>query len=177
VTRFSREYGEKLATAQAAARRAKVESESRPQVVSAQRKPAAVTSYIGEPPPGTAAPSGQTRKHGNIPTDGFGSKREARRAAVLMQREARGEIRNLRCQVKYILIPAQRINGELVERACTYTADFVYEQYLPPPEPIKGNTFWRWQTVVEDTKGFPNDRWPIKRKLMLFVHNIRVKEV
>ena len=155
MTRFSRSYGEKLATAQAAARRAKVDLESRPPVA-AKRKPAAVTSLTGEPPGAVA--SGSDRKYGNVPTDGFRSKKEARRAAALMHLEACGAISDLRCQVKYLLIPKQE-----GERECTYTADFVYVQ--------------DGATVVEDVKGFPNDRWPIKRKLMLFVHGIRVKEV
>ena len=55
-------------------------------------------------------------------------------------------------------------NGELIERACTYIADFVYFDE-------KGNL------VVEDTKGMRTDTYIIKRKLMLHVHGIRIHEV
>ena len=33
------------------------------------------------------------------------------------------------------------------------------------------------ETIVEDFKGQPNDRWPIKKALMAFVHGIYVREV
>lgn len=109
---------------------------------------------------GIAPPSS---KFGNVKTDGFDSKREARRAAELRLLERSGAISNLRFQVQYVLIPAQYEGGKCVERACTYEADFVYHK--------------DGETIVEDAKGFPNDRWPIKRKLMLFVHRVRVREV
>jgi len=158
MTRFSRAYAAVLAEQQAVRKRSEVELKSRPQEF-AKRKPATV------PPTGDAPGAvASRRKYGNTPTDGFGSKKEARRAAFLMQLEANGLISNLRCQVEYLLIPRQLIAGKVVERACTYTADFVY---------LDGDN----QVVVEDVKGFPNDRWPIKRKLMLFVHGIRVMEV
>ncbi len=101
-------------------------------------------------------------KYGNVPTAGSASKRESRRAAELRLLERAGKIRNLREQVKFVLIPAQYINGKCVERACTYTADFVYEEGP------------RWDTICEDSKGYPNDRWAMKRKLMLQVHGFRV---
>lgn len=102
-------------------------------------------------------------KYRNEKTDGYDSRREAKRAADLRMLQAGGYISELREQVPFLLIPAQYIDGKCVERACTYTADFVYKQ--------------DGATVVEDAKGYPNDRWPIKRKLMLFVHGVRVVEV
>ena len=72
--------------------------------------------------------------------------------------ERAGKISNLQRQVKYELIPKQ--DGE---RACTYVADFVY---------IDANG----ETVVEDTKGVRTDAYKIKRKLMLWVHQIKIKE-
>ena len=76
-------------------------------------------------------------------------------------------IRGLREQVKYTLIPRQyNEQGVVIERECTYTADFVYEEWS-----ANG-----WRTIVEDVKGYPNDRWSIKRKLMLFVHGHKVRE-
>ena len=75
-----------------------------------------------------------------------------------------GIIHNLREQVKYVLIPTQRDNsGKLLEKECSYYADFVYEK--------DGNT------IVEDTKGVRTKEYIIKRKLMLWVHGIRVREV
>lgn len=103
-------------------------------------------------------------KFGNVKVDGYDSKRERDRCTVLRLMQEAGAISNLREKVVYILIPAQYVDGKCVERACTYTADFVYED--------AGG-----RTVVEDVKGYPNDRWPIKRKLMLHIHGIRVQEV
>ena len=72
--------------------------------------------------------------------------------------ERAGKISDLKRQVKYELIPKQK-----GERACTYLADFVYKD-------SDGNT------VVEDTKGVKTDAYRIKKKLMLLVHGIRIKE-
>lgn len=69
-----------------------------------------------------------------------------------------GKLSDLKRQVKYELIPKQ-----VWERACTYVADFVYID-------SDGNT------VVEDTKGVRTDAYRIKKKLMLWVHGIRIKE-
>jgi hypothetical protein len=65
--------------------------------------------------------------------------------------------------VKFELIPSQRIGGKVAERACSYVADFVYMQ--------------DGKKVVEDTKGFKTADYIIKRKLMLWVHGIQVKEI
>lgn len=93
----------------------------------------------------------------------FDSQREAYRWRELALPFGAGQITDLQRQVKYELIPAQKINGKVVERACTYIADFVYKE--------NGNT------VVEDTKGFKTKDYIIKRKLMLWVHGIRIVEV
>jgi len=85
-----------------------------------------------------------------------------------------GAIRNLREQVPFVLIPAQRNPlepHEVVERACHYVADFVYDEDLKPPCGAK-----HWATVVEDCKGMRTPEYIIKRKLMLHVHGIRVRE-
>ena len=76
-----------------------------------------------------------------------------------------GEITDLDTQVPFELIPAQRdpVTKKVVERACNYVADFTY-----------------WQNgkfVVEDTKGFKTPDYIIKRKLMLQVHGIRIREI
>ena len=102
-------------------------------------------------------------KFRNVPTviDGitFHSKREGARYKALKLLESAGRIQNLRLQVKYRC----EVNGILV---CTYTADFVYEEI----------TRGGWVDVVEDVKGFANDRWPMKKKLMRACYGIEIRE-
>ena len=88
----------------------------------------------------------------------FDSVKEYQRWGELNILQRAGVISKLRRQVKYELIPKQ--DGE---RACHYIADFVYVN-------DKG------ETVVEDVKGFKTDVFRLKKKLMLWVHGIRVKE-
>ena len=99
----------------------------------------------------------------------FQSKKEYQRWVELCILEQGSLISDLRRQVKYVLIPSQRIDGKVVERECSYYADFVY----------KDNE--TGETVVEDVKGYKGggayNLFKIKRKLMLYVHHIRVIEV
>ena len=70
------------------------------------------------------------RKYANIPTtvDGvrFDSRAEANRWASLRLLERAGEIKELRRQVRYELVPRQNRPSGGVERAKSYIADFVY---------------------------------------------------
>lgn len=95
----------------------------------------------------------------------FDSKKEASRYKELLLLEKAGAIKDLRMQVKFTLIPAQRdeATGKVVERECSYKADFVYSE---------GD-----KTVVEDVKGFRTKEYIIKRKLMLWRYGIRIREV
>ena len=93
----------------------------------------------------------------------FDSLKEARRYKELILLEQTGHISDLELQKEYELIPSQRINGRVVERAVKYRADFVYKE--------------NGKTVVEDTKGVRTKEYIIKRKLMLYVHGIRIKEI
>lgn len=104
----------------------------------------------------------------------FDSRKEYRRYEELLLLQQAGEITNLRRQVKFVLIPTQREpsqigprggvrKGRLLEHECSYIADFVYTE--------------NGETVVEDTKGMKTKDYIIKRKLMLYVHNIRIREV
>ena len=93
----------------------------------------------------------------------FDSMKEYRRSCELKLLERAGEISDLKRQVKFELIPSQRIDGKVAERPVTYVADFVYTQ--------KGHR------VVEDTKGFKTKDYIIKRKLMLWVHGIKINEI
>ena len=114
-------------------------------------------------------------KYGAKRVGSHASKREHYRAQELRLMERAGLISDLREQVPYVLIPAQygecgkdfkgRDTRVLIERACSYIADFVYTDKATG------------QTVVEDTKGFRTKEYIIKRKLMLHVHGIRIKEV
>ena len=89
----------------------------------------------------------------------FDSKAEAARWQELQLLERAGEIAELERQVEYELIPKQK-----GERSVKYIADFRYKDH-------------EGKTVVEDTKGVKTPVWIIKRKLMLRVHGIRVREV
>ena len=102
----------------------------------------------------------------------FDSKREADRYRELVLLERAGRITNLQRQVKFELIPSQKVDGKVVERACTYVADFVYYEPICFGDVEIGSKY-----VVEDTKGFKTKDYIIKRKLMLWVHGIQVKEI
>lgn len=93
----------------------------------------------------------------------FDSKKEYIRYCELALLQKAGQISNLQRQVKYELIPSQKVGGKVAERACTYVADFVYQE--------------NGKTVVEDTKGYKTKDYIIKRKLMLYIHGIRITEV
>lgn len=94
----------------------------------------------------------------------FASHREARRYQELQMLLRAGEISQLQMQKKYTLIPAQKKPSGGTERAVTYTADFVYKDR-------DGNE------IVEDSKGVRTQQYIIRRKLMLRVHGIEIREV
>lgn len=104
----------------------------------------------------------------------FASKKEARRYTQLKLLERAGEISDLQLQVKFELIPTQfeevEVNGKIrrgkcIERSISYYADFTY----------KDNS--TGETVVEDAKGMKTEVYKIKKKLMLYIHGIKIKEV
>ena len=110
-------------------------------------------------------------KYRNVPVTvdgiGFASKKEAGIYEDLKRMQAAGEIKDFARQVKYVLIPNQLgPDGKVLERAITYIADFVV--HYPDGE-----------VVVIDCKGARNldQKYGLKRKLMLWVHRIRIKEV
>lgn len=61
---------------------------------------------------------------------GFDSVKEYNRFKELALLERAGLISNLQRQVKYELIPTQRINGKVVERPVAYIADFTPEYII-----------------------------------------------
>lgn len=114
----------------------------------------------------------------------FDSRDESKRYKELKAMLDEGKIDNLRMQVPYELIPKQvkvtpryhkrtgeRIKDEVrvLEQNCEYVADFVYRDLESGEE------------VVEDVKGYTDSTayavYVVKRKLMLSVHGIRVKEI
>ena len=115
----------------------------------------------------------------------FDSKKEAKRYQELKILEKTGDIVDLKLQVKYILIPAQyetverygkkgqrlKDGQKLIERECAYIADFQYYDRMSG------------ELVVEDTKGYKDPssagyaKFIIKRKLMLYMHGIKIREV
>ena len=103
-------------------------------------------------------------KYGNKKTGGYDSTKEYRRAQRLKLLLAAGEISDLREQVPFPLIPSQTNAEGVTERAVKYIADFVYKDK-------QGNL------IVEDTKGFRTPEYILKRKLMLQVHGITIKEI
>lgn len=119
------------------------------------------------------------RKYGNkkVLYDGivFDSKKEQQRYTELKHLERIGLITGLELQKPYELIPSQREpstltkrgkekKGKVIEQAVKYIADFVY-------------TDKDGHLIVEDTKGKRTEAYIIKRKLMLYVHGIRITEV
>lgn len=110
----------------------------------------------------------------------FDSKRELMRYQELKMLERCGLIKDLKRQVTYELIPTQReestrvytkgrkkgqpIEGKIIEKAVTYIADFVYTDTATGKE------------VVEDAKGMRTRDYIIKRKLMLYIHGIKIQE-
>lgn len=113
----------------------------------------------------------------------FDSQKEAKRYQELLLLEKAGAITDLQLQKTFELIPAQYETFErygkrgqrlkdgkrCIEKSLTYTADFVYQE--------------NEETVVEDVKGYRDTasagyaKFVIKRKLMLHIHGIRVREV
>ena len=85
----------------------------------------------------------------------FDSKKEANRYGELKLLRDGGRITDLELQRSFDLI----VNGM---RICTYRADFSYVDESGP--------------VVEDTKGFKTEEYRLKKKLMLAIHQIKIRE-
>lgn len=102
-------------------------------------------------------------KYRNIKTDGFASKKEAKRYQELLLLEKAEDISGLRTQVKYPLV----VNDQLI---CTYIADFVYDEWSSMSK------YAVCKRVVEDCKGFRTPVYKLKKKLMDAIHHIVIKE-
>lgn len=121
----------------------------------------------------------------------YDSKKEYKRHQELLLLEKAGLIKDLERQVRFVLIPAQYEpdtigarggvkRGKLIERECAYTADFVYKERLLGKEKYVKSGWIEpervYETVVEDSKGFRTKEYRIKKKLLLWVHGIRIRE-
>lgn len=121
-------------------------------------------------------------KNTKIEQDGekFDSKKEYYEWLKLKRLEEMGLIFNLRRQVPFVLIPTQyetyteitktgkvKEKKRVVEKECKYIADFVY---------IDKET---GKTVVCDTKSeaTKTPAYKIKKKLMLYIHHIKITEM
>ncbi len=130
----------------------------------------------------------------------FDSQKEYQQWRVLRILEQAGKITDLQRQVKFELIPSQREEstevykagpqkglprpGAVIEKPCTYIADFVYKVPVTTQyENEDGHLTFAdgYVTVVEDVKGYKKgaayELFSLKRKLMLFIHGIRVREI
>ena len=107
----------------------------------------------------------------------FDSLKEYRRYCELALLEKAGHITDLKLQVPFELLPAQyetferygkkgqrlKDGSRCIEKAVIYRADFVYKE--------------NGKTIIEDTKGFKTKDYILKRKMMLYFHGIKIKEV
>lgn len=94
----------------------------------------------------------------------FDSRAEARRWLDLCALERGKVITNLRRQVRFVLIPRLPRPSGGIERETAYVADFVY-------------TDEAGRQVVEDVKGAATPEYRLKRKLMLHVHGVEIREI
>lgn len=111
----------------------------------------------------------------------FDSLKEYRRFCELSLLEKSGDITELQRQVVFPLIPTQREEtcevytrgknkglpkpGKVIEKEVKYIADFVYRNSLTG------------EVIVEDVKGVKTKEYVLKRKMVLYFHNIRIREV
>jgi len=100
-------------------------------------------------------------KYGAIKTDGYSSKREAKRAAELKLLARAGIIQDLKEQVVFELAPSVVVQCRK-RPPLRYIADFSYME--------KG------RLIIEDCKGFRTPEYRIKRHLMMSVHGVEIKE-
>ena len=97
----------------------------------------------------------------------FDSIKECERYKDLLILEKAGEIRDLRRQVRFELLPKMKGKNRN-ERAVHYVADFTY---------YRKNPHGADEYVVEDVKGMRTEVYKLKRKLMLYRKNISIEEV
>jgi len=109
-------------------------------------------------------------KYRAVRTNGYASKREAKVAADLRLLEKAGNVRLIREQVSFDLLPAAPGLG--FKQPLRYIADFVYD------EDTSGDG-WEshWNRVVADAKGFKTPVYKLKKRLMLQLLGVEIREL
>lgn len=116
----------------------------------------------------TSGPSSKFRND-RTATNGltFASKMESRRHDELRLLERSGEIRNLRLQVRFELVPPVRLKGATrLTPGIDYVADFVYEERKPRTLNHGSLKVTEWVEVIEDCKGAQTAVYKMKRHMM-----------
>lgn len=109
----------------------------------------------------------------------YDSKAEARRHGELMLLERAGEIRNLKRQVRFELLPAVRFHGSArATPAMVYVADFTYDARkvitAPAHAPVRDED--EWVPVIEDCKGARTRVYLMKRHMMKALLGLDIRE-
>ena len=93
----------------------------------------------------------------------FDSRKEAKRYVELRNLERAGDIRDLKRQVRYEIVPSFDVDGKHY-RPSTYIADFVYTDVKTGKE------------VVEDVKGYRTGVYRLKSKLFAYRYRVSILE-
>lgn len=88
----------------------------------------------------------------------FDSKKELNFYLKLLEKEKRGEVKDIQLQKTFVLQPSFKFNGKTI-RAITYRADFVYYDLIENKERIV------------DVKGFRTETYKLKKKIMQYLGN------
>lgn len=92
----------------------------------------------------------------------FDSQAEAHRWLELRMLQRAGMITGLTRQTSFELVPGREVGGKKI-RGIYYRADFVYYE--------------DGKMVVEDVKGYKTKEYELKKKMMLLLRGIEIKEV
>lgn len=94
----------------------------------------------------------------------FDSVKEMKHYQLLEYRQKMGEIKDLKLQVPFELIPTYKINNKTI-RKTVYIADFTYVSVIDN------------QIHIEDTKGFKTDVYRLKKKMFEYKYKIEIEEI
>jgi hypothetical protein len=108
---------------------------------------------------------GVMTKYHNIPQIYNGQKFDSKRELSWYLRFRNdSRVKAIDCQVRFLLVPAQKDGKRVIERAVSYVLDFLL-------------TMADGSRRYIDAKGKRTKDYVIKRKLMLWIHGIRIEEV
>lgn len=118
------------------------------------------------------------RKYGNkktiVDNIKFDSKKESEQYLIYKQMKKIGLIKDFKMQVVFELIPSQRdiVTKKVIERVVKFKLDFVIEHLDGVLEYYDVKAWDKKKKKFITTQDYI-----LKRKLMLYVHGIRIKEV